>query len=196
MKFHTELSGTGRLLKFIHIVLHKSNFLSLFLAILLLSCSSMENKDPVTGKKVRKEPNAYEKQKKFVKKEGSIIFGGGSDPSGNTSQAFGVNNIMWKATLKTFETIPIQVSDFSGGVLITDWYGDLIDGNGEQIKITVNFLSNELSASSIQVSSHKKICKNNNCSNTLLNKDFSDKIKARIFDNVKKLKIAKDSKNQ
>lgn len=180
------------------IMLQVCNYCFLLVFSTLLSCSSLkmnQEKDPITGKTKRIEPNVYEKQKKWVEKEGSVIFGGGKDPS-SSAAVFASNNILWKATLKTFKTMPLLTSDFAGGIIVTDWYGNMNNGNGEQIKITVNFLSNKLAASSIEVISHKKICKNNSCNIQTMNDVFSNKIKSKIVDNIKQLRLEKERANK
>ena len=58
--------------------------------------------------------------------------------------------------------------DYSGGIIISDWYSKDISSK-ESIKITVRFLSNEIRSDSLKVQVHKKICKDNsNCVVTLL----------------------------
>jgi hypothetical protein len=171
------------------------NCLFLIVFLMLMSCSYLkkdQEKDPVTGKTKRIEPNVYEKQKKWVEKEGSVIFGGGKDPS-NSTAVFASNNVLWKATLKTFKTVPLLTSDFAGGIIVTDWYGNINNGTGEQIKITVNFVSSKLSASSIEVTSHKKICKDNVCNTQVMDESFSNKIKSKIVDNIKLLRIEQET---
>ena len=61
--------------------------------------------------------------------------------------------------LKTLDFIPIQSANYSGGVLVTDWYSNSLDSNSS-IKIEVRFKSTELSPSSIDVLSYKRTCKN------------------------------------
>ena len=59
--------------------------------------------------------------------------------------------------------MPLTTVDYSGGIIITDWYSDAASSN-ESIKITVRFLSNEVQSNSIKVIVHNKKCKTNeNC---------------------------------
>ena len=59
--------------------------------------------------------------------------------------------------------MPLTTVDYSGGIIITDWYSDTSNSN-ESIKITVRFLSNEIQSNSLKVIVHNKKCKTNeNC---------------------------------
>ena len=54
--------------------------------------------------------------------------------------------------------MPLSTVDYSGGIIITDWYSDSNNFN-ESIKITVRFLSNEIASNSIKIIVHNKKCK-------------------------------------
>ena len=59
--------------------------------------------------------------------------------------------------------MPLNTVDYSGGIIITDWYSDS-QNLKEAIKITVRFLSNEVRSDSIKIIVHSKQCKSNqNC---------------------------------
>ena len=73
---------------------------------------------------------------------------------------------MWRATLETLDFLPLTTVDYSGGIVITDWYSE--ENSKDSIKITVRFLSNEIRSNSIKVIVHKKNCKvSSNCSTTI-----------------------------
>ena len=61
---------------------------------------------------------------------------------------------MWRASLETLDFLPLTTVDYSGGVIITDWYSE--NNNKESIKISVRFLSNEIRSDSIKIIIHKK----------------------------------------
>ena len=62
---------------------------------------------------------------------------------------------MWRATIEILDFIPLTAADYSGGVIITDWYKDDLNSN-ESIKIMINFLSNEIRADGLNVKVYKK----------------------------------------
>ena len=133
-------------------------FISL-ICILTTSCNMYEKVDQ------RQMPDgAKAKARKNVEEGKGVSLGNMLGKRGGGSFEFSSSNPLWRASLETLEFLPMTTVDYSGGMIITDWYSD--DGKEEQsIKITVRFLSNEISASSVKVIVHRKDCKSrNNCS--------------------------------
>lgn len=94
-----------------------------------------------------------------------------------TNFEFSTSNPMWRASLETLDFIPLTTVDYSGGMIITDWYSEESGGTNESLKITVRFLSNEIRSGSLKVIVHKKNCNaSNNCSISLLPEDSKIKI--------------------
>ena len=59
---------------------------------------------------------------------------------GKTNYEFSTSNPMWRASLETLDFLPLTTVDYSGGMIITDWYSDN-NSQSESIKISVRFLS-------------------------------------------------------
>jgi len=76
---------------------------------------------------------------------------------GKTTYEFSSSNPMWRATLEILDFLPLSTVDYSGGVIISDWYSDQSSQN-ESIKISVRFLSNEIQSNSLSIIVHKKKC--------------------------------------
>jgi len=75
---------------------------------------------------------------------------------------------MWRASLEILDFLPLNTVDYSGGMIISDWYSDL--SNNESVKITIRFLSNEVRSDSVKIIVHKKNCSSNqDCKITLMN---------------------------
>ena len=72
---------------------------------------------------------------------------------------FASANELWRASLDTLDFMPLSSVNYSGGIIITDWYSDASNSN-ESIKITIRFLSNEIQSNSIKIIVHNKKCKN------------------------------------
>jgi len=70
---------------------------------------------------------------------------------------FASSNELWRASLDTIDFIPIATANYSGGILITDWYseGDKIN---ESIKISIRFLTNEVRSDALDVKVFYKKC--------------------------------------
>jgi hypothetical protein len=169
-------------------------YIYLILFILLLSnCSS---NDPITGEKVLIDPNP-EKRAAAYRDQGGGIFGD-INKIGKSSNTFDFasSNVMWKATLKTLDFLPLSNTDYSGGIIVYDWYSQT-NNPREQIKISVRFLSNELKTDSIKVIAHKKICDSaDKCSNSTLDEKFSNTIKENIITSARLLKIEEAKKEK
>jgi hypothetical protein len=168
-------------------------FLSLLFCIFILNCSKT---DPVSGEKILIEPDTQKKAREFADKGGGIFGDINNKKSSSTSVDFASSNVMWKATLKTLEFLPLSNTDYSGGIIVYDWYSQT-NNPREQIKISVRFLSNELKSDSIKVVAHKKICDSaEKCSNSTLDEKFSNTVKENIITSARSLKIEEAKKEK
>ena len=169
----------------------KNLFLLSLLIIILNYCKSNEKKDGITSNQERLEdPNV--RAREFADKNPITLFKDSKDK--NTNFEFGTSNVLWRASLKTLDFIPLANVDYSGGIIITDWYSEG-KSNKEQIKIQVRFLSTELRSDSIQITSYKKICETNNeCINVVGNENFNREIKDLIVNNARQIKIEESKK--
>ena len=132
---------------------------------LLLSFFTLSNCIKYKPVSARDNPtNALERAKRNVKEgRGASVQGLFGGAKGTTYQ-FSTSNPMWRATLDTLDFIPFTTVDYSGGMIITDWYNNSVNKN-EHIKITVRFLSNEILTNSLKINVYKRNClKQNNCS--------------------------------
>ncbi len=82
---------------------------------------------------------------------------------GGTNFEFASSNELWRASLDVLDFMPLTSANYSGGIIITDWYSE--QGNTEEsIKITIRFLSNEVRSDAINVDVfYKKCIATNNC---------------------------------
>ena len=171
----------------------KKSLLIISIILLTLSCSKT---DPVTGEKIIIEPDPVKKARDAAARGGGL-FGeiGGQKSSGQTLN-FGTSNVLWRATLKSLEFLPLISSDYSGGILIYDWYSQT-NNPKEQIKISVQFLNNELRSDSVKIIAHKRICENvDKCSNLVVEQKFIDTVKDNIITVARSLKIEEAKKEK
>lgn len=177
-------------------MISKNLLILTFILIVLQNCSSV---DPVTGEKVLIEPSPDKRAREFADKGGGI-FGNLGKPGaikpGSGTIDFASSNVLWKATLETLNFLPLLNADYTGGVIIYDWYNEASNSK-EQIKVTVRFLSNELRSDSIKVTAHKKICENTDkCTTSVLDQRFSESIKDNIIISARSLKIQEAKKEK
>ena len=132
-------------------------FKKLFLGFLLLSFISLLSCGGAFKPKKTDAPiNSMERAKKNIK-EGRGVSIGGLIGDRKTTYQFSSSNPMWRSTLDVLDFLPLTTVDYSGGVIISDWYSDSASRN-DLIKVTVQFLSNEISANSLKITIHKKTC--------------------------------------
>ena len=82
---------------------------------------------------------------------------------GGRNFEFASSNELWRASLDVLDFMPLTSANYSGGIIITDWYSE--QGNTEEsIKITIRFLSNEVRSDTVNVDIfYKKCIATNNC---------------------------------
>ena len=75
---------------------------------------------------------------------------------------FASSNELWRASLDTIDFMPLASANYSGGIIITDWYSE--DNSNEAVKITIRFLSNEIRTDSLLIKIYYRKCELNfNC---------------------------------
>ena len=78
----------------------------------------------------RKIPISGPERAKQNIKEGRGVTLGKVMGNKNTNYEFSTSNPMWRATLDILDFLPLSTVDYSGGVIISDWYTD--DSNKDQ----------------------------------------------------------------
>ena len=166
------------------------------IAIMLLTfsvASYADNPSFIDFKKVlnSSKPGA-EAQKNL--KEGRGIRLGEMAKSRGTSYEFSTSNPMWRSSLEILDFIPLSTVDYSGGLIISDWYNDSSDTKNS-FKITVRFLSNEIQSNSLKITVHKKACdiNNNVCSVKKVKSKIEEELATSILRNA--AEIQKNDKN-
>ncbi len=108
--------------------------------------------------------NAKERARKNVDEGRGISLKGAIGGRRSTTYQFSTSNPLWRATLELIDFIPLSTVDYSGGIIITDWYSDS-QSSSDSIKITIRFLSNEIQSNSVKIIVHNKKCKTNEICN-------------------------------
>ena len=153
--------------------------LSLIASILLLFNGCAMPKLPKPDWSKTAEPDGKKRARKNVEEGRGFTMGIGSGNKKGGDFLFASANPMWRATLETLDFITLATVDYAGGLIITDWYSE---GNtNESVKISVRFLSNEIRVDGLDVTLHKKVCNNNNCSISKIKSDLDLEIKDTIL---------------
>ena len=70
---------------------------------------------------------------------------------------FASSNELWRASLDIIDFMPLTSVNYSGGIIITDWYSTDQSSN-ESIKISIRFLSNEIRSDALDIKVFNKKC--------------------------------------
>ena len=108
---------------------------------------------PVSAKDYPPEP---EKRvaKNIEEGRGFRLMGG--DKKGGTFD-FASSNELWRASLDTIDFMPLASANYSGGIIITDWYSEE-NNMDESVKISIRFLTNEVRADALDIKIFYKKC--------------------------------------
>ena len=172
----------------------KKLFPTILLLAFLTSCGLYKRAD------VKDVPvNVEERVKRNIEEGRGIWFGNlGSGASGGVFD-FASSNEMWRASLELLEFTPLSNVDYSGGIIITDWFSE--SSEQDPIKITIRFLSTEIRADGLKVIIYKKICNKNdqnNCKTIQDNTTLGQEIKLAILKKaatIEDSEISEDQKN-
>ena len=145
-------------------ILKKIVFILLIPA-LLFSCKGPDGKMKFPGGDARKNPADPKERVKKNLEEGkgftlNDTFGG---PNTGTFD-FASSNELWRASLDVIDFMPLTSVNYSGGIIITDWYSENNNG-AESVKIYIRFLTNEVRADALDIKVFNRYCKENllNC---------------------------------
>ena len=121
-----------------------------FLVVACLFLNACNGKFP--GADARKFPADPKKRVKKNLEEGrgftlNKAFGGSK--RGGTFD-FASSNELWRASLDVIDFMPLTSVNYSGGIIITDWYSDGNNSN-ESIKISIRFLTNEIRSDALDI---------------------------------------------
>ena len=143
-------------------MISKINTIFRVLAIILIilpMLSSCGIYRPVSAKDYPPEP---EKRIKKNMEEGRGLRIWKKNKKGGTFD-FASSNALWRASLDTINFMPLLTADYGGGIIVTDWYNSTNDEN-QSIKISIQFLSNEIRSDALDIKVFKKNCEiNKNC---------------------------------
>ena len=126
-----------------------------FLIVLLFFLNGCNGKIP--GADARKYPAdpAERIKKNMARGEGFRLMDMGGKRAGVFE--FASSNELWRASLDTIDFMPLASVNYSGGVIVTDWYSTDQKSN-ESIKISIRFLSNEVRSDALDIKVFNRKC--------------------------------------
>ena len=135
--------------------------------IILISCKGPDGKFKLPGGDARKTPADPAKRVEQNLKEGRGFRlsgeGGFFSNRGGGVYEFATSNELWRASLDTIDFMPLASVNYSGGLIVTDWYNNNQIAD-ESIKISIRFLTNEIRSDALDIKVFTKKCLNGlNC---------------------------------
>ena len=147
-------------------------------------------------------PEADKRIKKNMEEGRGFRLFDGDKKGGSGNFDFASSNSLWRASLDTIDFMPLASANYSGGIIITDWYSSNTSSS-EAIKITIRFLTNEIRSDALDVKVfYKKCASNQNCTiierSENIKKELSKKIlsKAAVYEAETKVKNFKPYKGR
>ena len=103
------------------------------------------------------EPNVKDRQRQNIEEGRGFRLGSAMSRKNSGTFDFASSNELWRASLDIIEFMPLTSANYSGGIIITDWYTNNNNPN-ETIKITIRFLTNEVRSDAIDINVFYKKC--------------------------------------
>ena len=169
----------------------KQLFILFVLSTFLSACKSPDGKFKLPGGDARKFPADPKKRVEQNLKDGR-----GFKLSEMTNRGgvfdFASSNELWRASLDTIDFMPLSSVNYSGGIIITDWYSDNSNAN-ESIKISIRFLTNEIRSDALSIKVFNRKCNDNllNCNFTEVEGSLVTELKKEILKRATKYKSDK-----
>ena len=118
---------------------------------------------------------------------------------GTTTYEFASSNELWRASLDTIDFMPLTTANYSGGIIVTDWYSDNQNLN-ENIKITIRFLTNEIRSDALDLKIFYRNCDSSNKCKIIekegnLSKELKKEILKKAVTYQQQAKVKKDKKD-
>ena len=157
-------------------------------SILLISCGGK-----LPGADARKyDKDPAKRVAKNIEEGRGFKFSGGSKGGGVFE--FASSNELWRASLDTIDFMPLASVNYSGGIIITDWYSTDQNSN-ESIKISIRFLTNEIRSDALDIKVFNKKCvTQSNCVTSEKKGGINNELKTKILKTAAVYKVEKKRK--
>ena len=153
----------------------------LIFPILLNSCKNPDGKFKLPGGDARKTPADPKKRIEQNLKEGKGFRLNNITKPKSGIFDFASSNELWRASLDVLDFMPLSSVNYSGGIIVTDWYANN-DNPNESIKISVRFLTNEIRSDALDIKIFTKKCSSElNCKVFESNKNIVSELRKEIL---------------
>ncbi len=136
----------------------KKIFKIVILSTLIISTLNSCGKDFFKPGDARKyPPDPKLRVKKNIEEGRGFRLMDGMKFGGSGTFEFASSNPLWQASLDIIDFMPLASVNYSGGIVITDWYS--ANSSDESIKISIRFLTNEIRSDSLDIKVFSRKCK-------------------------------------
>jgi len=155
----------------------KSIFILLLSSTLLYSCGGK-----LPGADARKyDPDPKKRVAKNLEEGRGFRLSDQLGKSGSGVFEFASSNELWRASLDIIDFMPLASVNYSGGIIITDWYSTDQNSN-ESIKISIRFLTNEIRSDALDIKVFNKKCvAQSNCVTSEKEGGINNELKTKIL---------------
>ena len=135
------------------------NTTSIKITIILISSILFLNgcKSLPGGDATKNPPNPKERVAKNLEEGRGFRLSNMTNNMSGTNFEFASSNELWRASLDVINFMPLTSANYSGGIIITDWYSDNTNPD-ESIKIIIRFLTNEIRSDALDIKIFYKNC--------------------------------------
>ena len=172
---------------------HLKFLILIFLSVIFLnSCGGK-----LPGADARKyPPNPEARVKKNIEEGRGFRLGDKIGKGGSGTFEFASSNELWRASLDTIDFMPLASVNYSGGIIITDWYSN-DKTSKESIKISIRFLSNEVRSDALDIKIFNRICVDlSNCVVSEKTGNIAPELKVKILKTAAIYKSEKEKKKK
>ena len=145
----------------------------IFTSVLLNSCGIYKRSD------IKDNPvNVEERVRKNIQEGRGLRFGKGATRGGDFD--FASSNPLWRGAIDVMDFVPLTNASYSGGIIITEWFSS--ENTNRELKITIQFMTNEIRADAIKVLVFEKVCnENNKCKTNKVKSKLEGELKIAIL---------------
>ena len=150
--------------------------ITIFTLSLLNSCNWYKRSD------IKDNPvNVDDRVKRNIQEGRGFRFGRGATRGGDFD--FASSNPLWRGAIDVMDFVPLTNASYSGGIIITEWFSSKNNSeNNRELKITIQFMTNEIRADAIKVLVFEKSCnQNNNCQTKKIKSKLEGELKLAIL---------------
>ncbi len=172
--------------------IYKTLIILTLLSFTVTGCTGPDGKFKLPGGDARKTPADPKLRVQQNLRDGKGIRFNDAFKKRGGAFDFASSNELWRASLDVIDFMPLLSVNYSGGIIVTDWYSEKNSPN-ESIKISIRFLTNEIRSDALDVKIFSRKCINSlvNCNVSNLSGNLPTEIKKEILKKAARYKKQK-----